>query len=743
MSRLVEVETDVRKDDYCYESLSSPLQLLTQDNKSLSIDSELFIRLVTVLPTSTADDIQLSIETVALSKFGNKYDAISYTWGDAKSGLHVIRIGNRRLKVRENIWRFLKHVSSNGNANGTRLWIDSICIDQKNNCEKNEQVGMMGRIFQNARRVLIWLGEASESEAIVKFAMQRLKGGLPRRHLLRDTKDAPKVVPPKLGGFIYSDEREEKCQMEIVQSGSPLLTLDNIEWQRFLLDSLSQMTEQHTIRSIHRHLRQILRNKYWQRVWIVQEIILAKHPVVMLGKQTVAMGDIHAMEQYCDRYEAEESISSDDLDASPQIDYENRVLISNLRDDWFQRSTTQGCLRLSSFVSNKYVSQKCQDPHDFVYGFLGLTNWTSKKFAVDYDEPLEVLFNKAVLYMCLENRSKEMTYKEKQTFSNRSKPNTPFHATKSLMHRLRIGYDSSVAFNQKTLSEQAFSSYAGVLEEPLHSVCVQFKGFLIPCRDHGEQSEDHRCIAIKEAGVEPVSIRDLHLEWTRDNVLSDYQPTDIVVKLQSDRHTEKSVLEVFLVARPRTRPCVQADAAPGGIFHLGQLWSDGYEEYSQPFGKARCLSAGHMPNILKYLVTKIWTNPALIFDGNGQLHEEFGRVKCSSLELIFLLEDECLRLKNSSHRSREVPMQEYRDFSLLQALTLRIPVAPLCPVPLRISEYWEDLEYFDDVFDQDISLKEKRDLQKRGFLAKVSWKELKDEVDAYLSASSGAFESLQ
>lgn len=88
-------------------------------------------------------------------------------------------------------------------------------------------------------------------------------------------------------------------------------------------------------------------------------------------------------------------------------------------------------------------------------------------------------------------------------------------------------------------------------------------------------------------------------------------------------------------------------------------------------------------------------------------------------------------------------MQEYRDFSLLQALTLRIPVAPLCPVPLRISEYWEDLEYFDDVFDQDISLKEKRDLQKRGFLAKVSWKELKDEVDAYLSASSGAFESLQ
>jgi hypothetical protein len=38
------------------------------------------------------------------------------------------------------------------------LWIDQLCIDQDNNVEKGPQIQLMGDIYRNAERVVIWLG---------------------------------------------------------------------------------------------------------------------------------------------------------------------------------------------------------------------------------------------------------------------------------------------------------------------------------------------------------------------------------------------------------------------------------------------------------------------------------------------------------------------------------------------------------------------------------------------------------
>jgi hypothetical protein len=40
-----------------------------------------------------------------------------------------------------------------------RLWIDALCIDQSNMEERSEQVKSMARIYSQASRVVIWLGE--------------------------------------------------------------------------------------------------------------------------------------------------------------------------------------------------------------------------------------------------------------------------------------------------------------------------------------------------------------------------------------------------------------------------------------------------------------------------------------------------------------------------------------------------------------------------------------------------------
>ncbi|KAF1984049.1 HET-domain-containing protein, partial [Aulographum hederae CBS 113979] len=42
------------------------------------------------------------------------------------------------------------------------LWIDALCINQEDHSEKSEQVAMMDVIYQGASRVLIYLGEADE-----------------------------------------------------------------------------------------------------------------------------------------------------------------------------------------------------------------------------------------------------------------------------------------------------------------------------------------------------------------------------------------------------------------------------------------------------------------------------------------------------------------------------------------------------------------------------------------------------
>lgn len=45
---------------------------------------------------------------------------------------------------------------------GSRLlWADAVCINQADDAERGSQVGMMGRIYGQAARTLVWLGDGS------------------------------------------------------------------------------------------------------------------------------------------------------------------------------------------------------------------------------------------------------------------------------------------------------------------------------------------------------------------------------------------------------------------------------------------------------------------------------------------------------------------------------------------------------------------------------------------------------
>lgn len=88
-----------------------------------------------------------------------EYEALSYVWGDV-GGSRCIYVNDHAFPVTSNLDIALRYLRS---ATEPRmLWIDAICIDQKNSTEKTHQVGMMRDIYAQASRVLVWLGQSDK-----------------------------------------------------------------------------------------------------------------------------------------------------------------------------------------------------------------------------------------------------------------------------------------------------------------------------------------------------------------------------------------------------------------------------------------------------------------------------------------------------------------------------------------------------------------------------------------------------
>jgi hypothetical protein len=106
------------------------------------------IRVLTILSTST----KTAIRRVPLRR---GHVCLSYTWGD-DADHRYIEVNGKGLRVRPNLYAFL--LRRRKDFKSKELWIDAVCIDQKNVKEKNAQVQMMVEIYRSAKEVLIWAG---------------------------------------------------------------------------------------------------------------------------------------------------------------------------------------------------------------------------------------------------------------------------------------------------------------------------------------------------------------------------------------------------------------------------------------------------------------------------------------------------------------------------------------------------------------------------------------------------------
>ncbi|KAI1269550.1 heterokaryon incompatibility protein-domain-containing protein [Xylariaceae sp. FL1019] len=125
------------------------------------------IRVLHLYPMSQGDEVRCSLEYVSLqNETLPSFEAVSYCWGDQSRHEKVKLVtteasGNESfdsdLTVTESLYYALKGLRD---VNSIRmLWVDAICINQRDIDERNNQVSLMRQVYSRAKRVVIWLGE--------------------------------------------------------------------------------------------------------------------------------------------------------------------------------------------------------------------------------------------------------------------------------------------------------------------------------------------------------------------------------------------------------------------------------------------------------------------------------------------------------------------------------------------------------------------------------------------------------
>jgi Heterokaryon incompatibility protein (HET) len=89
-----------------------------------------------------------------------EYVAISYCWGPPTS-TRPVTCNNTIIEIREGLAQGLTRVRS---MSSLPLWVDQICINQDDGQERSAQVALMKRIYSQATKTFVYLGEP-DSEA--------------------------------------------------------------------------------------------------------------------------------------------------------------------------------------------------------------------------------------------------------------------------------------------------------------------------------------------------------------------------------------------------------------------------------------------------------------------------------------------------------------------------------------------------------------------------------------------------
>ena len=124
------------------------------------------IRLLTLHPAQSKDSpIQCTLcHASLLSPSLPAYEAVSYVWGEYKFDSPIL-LNGQYFYVTSNLGSILRYLRQNEESR--LLWVDALCINQRDTQERAEQVGLMRTIFSRCKQTLAWLTPKKERLGLV------------------------------------------------------------------------------------------------------------------------------------------------------------------------------------------------------------------------------------------------------------------------------------------------------------------------------------------------------------------------------------------------------------------------------------------------------------------------------------------------------------------------------------------------------------------------------------------------
>ncbi|KAK4109235.1 HET-domain-containing protein [Canariomyces notabilis] len=332
----------------------------------------------------------------------DNYVAMSYWWGpkDEEPTAEIV-VNGRIVKVRENLEAGLRQFREMEYfQQGGKIWIDSLCINQQDEAEKQDQVQMMASIYRCAGNVMVWLGPADiESGCSITFLenagadfraeyVEAFDGADP---ITAHTWRTMALVRMETSYNRFSDELRTE----------PTRLLDP---RQELLDDVAFA------------FHSFFARPYWRRLWIIQELCMGRGgmPIVCGDRVTqwryIRDGVLKFMSILDILDERRRGSSSLDKRASLQESLSHVAQIAQLEimghrrkiqhvDDnrlpliaptWLEHGPLLGsALRRAVVLASR---TDCSRSHDRIYGMLSIPAIPDLGIKVDYTKPLADVF---------------------------------------------------------------------------------------------------------------------------------------------------------------------------------------------------------------------------------------------------------------------------------------------------------------------------------------------------------------
>lgn len=108
-----------------------------------------------------------------------EFETISYAWGDSTrvGSLPIAGTEGQHIALTQSLVGALPHLFRECRTGA--LWIDQICINQGDVQERERQVAMMGDVFENSKRTLVWLGLDDETGRLAAECIKHFHSIIP------------------------------------------------------------------------------------------------------------------------------------------------------------------------------------------------------------------------------------------------------------------------------------------------------------------------------------------------------------------------------------------------------------------------------------------------------------------------------------------------------------------------------------------------------------------------------------